>query len=78
MPSLDKPNINQLANDTLVMLLAGGQGSRLHELTESHAKPGLEFGGAYKIIDFPLFNCVKHSVLKTTISSMSKGSMVKK
>lgn len=48
----------RLVDDTLVLILAGGQGSRLHELTESRAKPGLEFGGGYKIIDFPLSNCV--------------------
>ncbi|MFT6738289.1 MAG: glucose-1-phosphate adenylyltransferase, partial [Kangiellaceae bacterium] len=54
----ERLNTNQLANDTLVILLAGGQGSRLHELTESRAKPVLEFGGGCRIIDFPLSNCV--------------------
>jgi len=70
---LDKPNINQLANDTLVMLLAGGQGSRLHELTESRAKPGLEFGGAYRIIDFPLSNCVNSGFKKIGIVTQYKA-----
>ena len=73
MTSLVKPNINQLANDTLVMLLAGGQGSRLHELTESRAKPGLEFGGAYRIIDFPLSNCVNSGFKKIGVVTQYKA-----
>lgn len=46
------------------MLLAGGQGSRLYALTERTAKPAVGFGGKYKIIDFPLSNCV-HSGIDT-------------
>ncbi len=38
------------------MLLAGGQGSRLYALTAKVAKPGMPFGGKYRIIDFPLSN----------------------
>jgi glucose-1-phosphate adenylyltransferase len=64
MTTLDKPNINRLASDTLVMLLAGGQGSRLHELTESLSKPGLEFSGAYRIMDFPLPNGINSGFKK--------------
>ena len=44
------------------MLLAGGQGSRLYELTEKVAKPAVSFGGKYKIIDFPLSNCVNSGI----------------
>ncbi|MFT6992132.1 MAG: glucose-1-phosphate adenylyltransferase [Paraglaciecola sp.] len=73
MTSLDKPNINKLANDTLVMLLAGGQGGRLHELTESRAKPGLEFGGGYRIIDFPLSNCVNSGFKKIGVVTQYKA-----
>lgn len=73
MTSLNKPNINQLANDTLVMLLAGGQGSRLHELTDSRAKPGLEFGGGYRIIDFPLSNCVNSGFKKIGVVTQYKA-----
>lgn len=73
MTSLNKPNINQLANDTLVMLLAGGQGSRLHELTETRAKPGLEFGGGYRIIDFPLSNCVNSGFKKIGVVTQYKA-----
>ena len=44
--------------DCVVMLLAGGQGSRLYALTEHVAKPAVPFGGKYRIIDFPLSNCI--------------------
>ena len=44
------------------MLLAGGQGSRLHALTSKVAKPALPFGGKYRIIDFPLSNCVNSGI----------------
>jgi len=45
-------------NECVVMLLAGGQGSRLGDLTKKIAKPSVPFGGKYRIIDFPLSNCV--------------------
>ena len=44
------------------MLLAGGQGSRLYTLTQNIAKPAVPFGGKYRIIDFPLSNCVNSGV----------------
>lgn len=50
--------------ECVAMLLAGGQGSRLYALTNKTAKPAVTFGGKYRIIDFPLSNCV-HSGLDT-------------
>ena len=44
------------------MLLAGGQGSRLYDLTKQTAKPAVSFGGKYKIIDFPLSNCINSGI----------------
>ena len=44
------------------MLLAGGQGSRLHALTSHVAKPAVPFGGKYRIIDFPLSNCINSGI----------------
>ncbi|MCQ2456056.1 MAG: glucose-1-phosphate adenylyltransferase [Clostridia bacterium] len=46
----------------VAMLLAGGQGSRLYNLTEKTAKPAVPFGGKYRIIDFPLSNCVNSHI----------------
>lgn len=46
----------------VAMLLAGGQGSRLYTLTEKTAKPAVPFGGKYRIIDFPLSNCINSGI----------------
>lgn len=46
----------------IAMLLAGGQGSRLYTLTKNLAKPAVPFGGKYRIIDFPLSNCVNSGI----------------
>ena len=46
----------------IAMLLAGGQGSRLYALTRNVAKPAVPFGGKYRIIDFPLSNCVSSGI----------------
>ena len=46
----------------VAMLLAGGQGSRLGVLTSNMAKPAVPFGGKYRIIDFPLSNCVNSDI----------------
>lgn len=48
--------------ECIAMLLAGGQGSRLKVLTENTAKPAVPFGGKYRIIDFPLSNCVNSDI----------------
>ena len=48
--------------ECVAMLLAGGQGSRLYNLTETIAKPAVEFGGKYRIIDFPMSNCVNSGI----------------
>ncbi len=48
--------------EIIAMLLAGGQGSRLHDLTKQTAKPAVSFGGKYRIIDFPLSNCINSGI----------------
>lgn len=50
------------AKDCVAMILAGGQGSRLGALTKNVAKPAVPFGGKYRIIDFPLSNCVQSGI----------------
>ena len=56
--SSDARFVSRLTRDTLALILAGGQGSRLYELTKWRAKPSLYFGGKYRLIDFALANCV--------------------
>lgn len=51
-----------MAKEMIAMLLAGGQGSRLYTLTQRLAKPAVPFGGKYRIIDFPLSNCVNSGI----------------
>ena len=51
-----------LKKEIVAMLLAGGQGTRLKSLTKNMAKPAVPFGGKYKIIDFPLSNCVNSGI----------------
>ena len=49
-------------DNMLAMILAGGRGSRLHELTSKVAKPAVSYGGKYRIIDFPLSNCANSGI----------------
>ena len=51
-----------MKKECIAMLLAGGQGSRLYALTSNVAKPNMPFGGKYRIIDFPLSNCVNSGI----------------
>ena len=54
--------MNHKRKECVAMLLAGGQGSRLYALTQSTAKPAVTFGGKYRIIDFPLSNCINSGI----------------
>ena len=49
-------------NNMLAMILAGGRGTRLHDLTKKVAKPAVSYGGKYRIIDFPLSNCANSGI----------------
>lgn len=51
-----------IKKECVAMLLAGGQGSRLYTLTDKTAKPAVQFGGKYRIIDFPLSNCINSGI----------------
>ena len=51
-----------IKKEIIAMLLAGGQGSRLGVLTTHMAKPAVPFGGKYRIIDFPLSNCINSGI----------------
>ena len=51
-----------IKKECVAMLLAGGQGSRLYALTQDMAKPAVSYGGKYRIIDFPLSNCINSGI----------------
>ena len=51
-----------MKNEMLAMILAGGRGSRLHDLTKKVAKPAVYYGGKYRIVDFPLSNCANSGI----------------
>ena len=51
-----------MQNSMLAMILAGGRGSRLHDLTNKVAKPAVSYGGKYRIVDFPLSNCANSGI----------------
>ncbi|AKI95278.1 Glucose-1-phosphate adenylyltransferase [Streptococcus agalactiae] len=53
---------NNMKNEMLALILAGGQGTRLGKLTQSIAKPAVQFGGRYRIIDFALSNCANSGI----------------
>lgn len=55
---------NTIAQETLVLILAGGRGSRLREMTDRRSKPAVYFGGNWRIIDFTLSNCLNSNLLK--------------
>lgn len=54
--------MNSRKKECVAMLLAGGQGTRLYSLTKDIAKPAVSFGGKYRIIDFPLSNCINSGI----------------
>ncbi len=59
--------VTRLSRGTLALVLAGGRGTRLHELTRWRAKPAVFFGGKFRIIDFPLSNCVNSNIRRIGI-----------
>lgn len=65
--------VSRLTRQTVAMILAGGQGSRLYELTAWRAKPALYFGGKYRIIDFPLSNCINSGIRRIGVLTQYKA-----
>ena len=63
---MNSPNntrfVSRLTRQTLALVLAGGRGSRLSELTDWRAKPAVPFGGKVRIIDFPLASCINTGI----------------
>jgi glucose-1-phosphate adenylyltransferase len=69
----DRPPTGSLTKNALALILAGGRGSRLGELTNWRAKPSLPFGGKFRIIDFALSNCVNSGIRRIGICTQYKA-----
>lgn len=65
--------VSRLTRETLALVLAGGRGSRLKQLTLWRAKPATPFGGKYRIIDFPLSNCINSGIRKICVLTQYKA-----
>ena len=63
----------EVTRKTLVLILAGGEGSRLGELTKWRAKPAVPFGGKYRMIDFTLSNCVNSGLRRIGVLTQYKS-----
>ncbi len=66
-------NATEVTRNTLVLILAGGQGSRLKGLTKWRAKPAVPFGGKYRIIDFALSNCINSGLRRIGVLTQYKS-----
>jgi len=73
MPHFQDRYISNLTRETYALILAGGKGSRLHELTDWRAKPAVYFGGKFRLIDFPLSNCVNSGIRRIGIATQYKS-----
>ncbi len=66
-------NINSALRSTIAFVLAGGRGSRLYDLTADRAKPAVYFAGKFRIIDFPLSNCINSGIRKVVVPTQYKA-----
>lgn len=66
-------HINRLTRNTLALIMAGGRGSRLQGLTQWRAKPAVPFGGKFRIIDFPLSNCINSGIRRIGVLTQYKA-----
>ena len=65
--------VSLLTRETLALVLAGGRGSRLYQLTDWRAKPAVPFGGKFRIIDFPLSNCINSGIRRIGVLTQYKA-----
>ncbi len=65
--------VSQLTKSTMAIVMAGGRGERLRQLTEHRAKPATPFGGKYRIIDFSLSNCVNSGIRQILVMTQYKS-----
>jgi glucose-1-phosphate adenylyltransferase len=69
---------HQILHDTLALVLAGGQGERLHPLTRDRSKPAVPFGGMYRIVDFTLSNCLNSGLRKIYLLTQYKSGSLER
>ena len=72
-PTKKPRRVNDLTRNTIALILAGGRGSRLKAMTDWRAKPAVPFGGKFRIIDFPLSNCINSDIRKIGILTQYKA-----
>jgi glucose-1-phosphate adenylyltransferase len=65
--------VSHLTRNTIALILAGGRGSRLENMTDWRAKPAVPFGGKFRIIDFPLSNCINSGIRKIGVLTQYKA-----
>ena len=65
--------VSQLTRDTVALVLAGGRGTRLKQLTDWRCKPAVPFGGKFRIIDFTLSNCVNSGIRRIGVATQYKA-----
>src|SRR5271165_6674391 len=65
--------VSLLTKATLALVLAGGRGSRLMQLTQWRAKPAVPFGGKFRLIDFPLSNCINSGIRRIGVVTQYKA-----
>jgi glucose-1-phosphate adenylyltransferase len=65
--------VSHLTKDTIALILAGGRGSRLGPLTDWRAKPAVPFGGKFRIVDFPLSNCINSGIRRIGVLTQYKA-----
>ncbi len=65
--------VSRLTRNTLALILAGGRGSRLKHLTKWRSKPAVPFGGKFRIVDFPLSNCINSGIRRICVLTQYKA-----
>src|SRR5258706_10618065 len=71
--SIDQRLAGLAARSTVAMVLAGGRGTRLKQLTEWRAKPAVAFGGKFRIVDFALSNCINSGIRRVDVCTQYKS-----
>ena len=73
MPNVESRFVSRLTRETLALVMAGGRGTRLRNLTQHRAKPAVPFGGKFRIIDFTLSNCINSGIRRIGVLTQYKS-----